>query len=291
MPFINQTSQSWTDLLNVTNYDFYHLPGWAELDAELLEGKALAWYYEGEEGRCLIPLIERWFGDERDLVSPYGYPGILYEETIGWKQALKVINAFNDEAAKEGYVSSFIRLNPFLNDWCYEEGDVVIADTDTSSVRQVFYGNTVYILLDSYNGTSDFSTNHRRNITRLHEDGFYTKINDWSLLPGFIEAYHQTMKRRKASAYYYFQEIYFSKLRSVLGDHLTFIAVLSKDGELMSGGLFTDYNSLMQYHLGGTIDIAVRHSTSKLMIEAAVQIGLDHQVKVLRPGWRTGWLS
>lgn len=314
MPFITTKNPAWRELLGVTNYDFYHLPEYAELDAELMDGTALAWLFEGDLrktgiageigqteqmgrpdhiGRCLIPLISRSFGDVYDLVSPYGYPGILCERALSDREALEVVRRFNREADQEGFVCSFIRLNPFLNNWNFDtaafpqrDGNVNIPGD--SGVELVRYGHTVCVDLRDCKGEPGFSENHRRNIRKLKREGCYTSLGDWSLLPAFIRAYRQTMVRRNAKKYYLFPDGYFMRLKELLGDHLVLIAALDRDGVFMSGSIFTLYNGIMQFHLGGTTDAAVAKSSSKLVMEAAMAAGRQCGCDVLHLGGGLG---
>jgi hypothetical protein len=84
MPFINISNPQWEQLLNQTSHDFYHLPSYCKIEAKVLEGKPLAWKKNINGFDFLIPLVERviWSNgtQEKDLVSPYGYPGVLYPE-------------------------------------------------------------------------------------------------------------------------------------------------------------------------------------------------------------------
>lgn len=301
MPFIDSSDINWNVFIKNENRDLYHLPEYVELDASLHGGRAVAWISDYGDCKCLMPLVSRSVHSRpadigtrnlRDLCSPYGYPGLLTSSPLTPAEALNLLYQFHKEAALEGFVSSFIRLNPFMNNWKLPGSTVM---------KQIYYGETVSINLTAYQSgnlpvnqsvweisPSTFNQNHRRNIKHLHQQGLQVLVNDFSLLPQFIEAYYQTMHRRNAAQYYFFPENYFSTLKELTTNHLLFISVLMPNGEYISGGLFTLYGSVMQYHLGATTDSAVKLSPSKLVIEAAIQAGIAGGASILHLGGGLG---
>lgn len=289
MPFIDTSSDIWKAVLTSKSHDFYHLPEYADLEAEITGGRAIGWVPSDDSLKCefLIPLISRWIPDSDglyDLVSPYGYPGILCSE-MSDDLINHLLSEFNKEAGEAGYVSTFIRLNPFLNNW----------KPEIHNELQIALGHTVSLNLEcfiesiAYNfSTIPFSTNHKRNLKKLHQNGYRTLMGDLSYINDFIEAYYQTMHRRGAKSYYFFPEIYFRRLFEITGDNMVFISVLSPEGTFESGGIFTIYNGIMQYHLGATVDGAEAASPSKLMMEAAINEGIKRKAKVLHLGGGLG---
>ena len=269
MPFIRPDDFRWQSLLKRVSHDVYHLPGYCSLEAELMQGAALAWYFEKDAVQCLIPLICRKIkADEthRDLVSPYGYPGLLSNQNLSNELALSVLTAFHQEACEQGYVSSFIRLNPLSNPWKISLND---------SFRQWMHGGTISIDLRREPETilAGFSENHRRNLRKLTKAGFHATINNWTSIPDFIVAYRQTMTRRQAHPYYFFPDSYFNSLHLLLADKLVYIAITDSDKHFVAGGIFTCFGEVMQYHLGATSNMAVHLSPSKLMIDEAIRFG------------------
>lgn len=291
MPFINYQDVQWETMLTESDYDLYHLPGFASLEADLLGGKAIGWYHVSGDEKYLMPLIQREIGSagRYDLVSPYGYPGLLYNRItnpINDQKASQVLNLFEQEAREAGYVSSFIRLNPLWNAWKVVEGERTLND----HVRQWFHGGTISVdLRASETAIKDsFSENHRRNLRRLHSLGFTAQVNKWESIDGFVAAYRQTMKRRMAHPYYFFPDDYFRKLRDMLGDKLLYVSVCDADGRFSSGGLFTLFNPVMQYHLGATLTDQLYLSPSKLMMDAAIAYGKLNNARTLHLGGGLG---
>lgn len=321
MPFIQSNSQIWRDFLKWTDYDLYHLPGYAETDADLIDGKAIAWIgniesplhirpdnkiksvsYSATNYNCLIPLIERKINPVyRDLVSPYGFPGILTLQDFQPEAIRSMLLDFHWDATNAGYISTFIRLNPLMNTCNLTPGSnpakalhpgrnissdphIFIADP----FKQTFPGRTLSVDPQIFT-TGQYNNNMRRNLRRLRKGGCRAIVNDWTLYPDFIRTYRQTMCRKNASPYYHFPDTYFSRLREISGDHLILISAISPD--YLGGALFTCYNGIMQYHLSGTADNAVKLSPTKLIIETAIAYAREHQVKTLHLGGGAGSLT
>jgi len=282
MPFITTVDSRWSELLRTAPYDFYHLPEYAQLDAKVLGGKAMGWFSGPEYTPCLIPLISRnIYSYGVDLVSPYGYPGILSRESLSSAEATRVIQSFYHDAADAGYISTFLRLNTLMNNW------EIPAD---EFIRQKSGGNTVSIdLLQGLEHiTASFSENHRHDIRKLIRNGFTSQVNRWEYFPDFLTAYNQTMNRRKAGDYYFFNEDYFEGLNHLPGTKLLFISITDRVGKFVAGGIFMLTGKVMQFHLGATLDVAVSQSPSKLMIMEAVNQGLLMKTETLHLGGGTG---
>jgi len=284
MPFICPSDKRWSELLEISTPDFYHLPGFAEIEAELLGGEATAWYFENGDQHCLIPLIKRPISKHGiyDLVSPYGYPGMLSNGKLSAEKALHLFECFNHEAAKEAFVSSFIRMNPFINQWMFDG----LMNGNEKPFEQLTHGETVSIDMKSGISTirRQFSENHKRHLKKLKNLGCQIAINNWTYRKDFISAYRQTMKRKSAQTYYFFPSSYFGKLKKLLGNRLALITISDKEGKMLSGGLFTQFDKVMQFHLGGTIDEAVNLSPSKMMMDAAVIFGKLNDAEILHLG-------
>ena len=267
MPFIETTDIRWKKLLQNVSHDFYHLPDYALLESKVINGKSLAWYTNINGNELLIPLVERVIKSngvvEKDLVSPYGYSGILYNEIMPFEIYNESISRYHNEAASIGYVSSFIRLHPLLNNYRMQK---------QQGVTQHFHGSTISVNLSLpiQDVRQSYSINHKRNLKKLHREEFFSKVNDWDKYKQFIDLYLETMKRKNAGKRYFFSNDYFYDLRKILGDNLILIIIYDNRGVPASSGLFTVVNGLAQFHLGGTSSYYLDKSPSKLMIDCAI---------------------
>lgn len=281
MPFIEIGHKGWQVLLRSSAYDIYHLQGYVKLEAWRSCGTPLGWISETKDNICIIPLIERRLPEKLfDLSSPYGYPGILAQKPLTGDVASYILQCFDKEAYEKHYVSSFIRLNPFLNSW----------DSLDISGRQVHCGHTVSINLkqDPCGFEADLRENHRRNILKLRKHGFFVRINNLEFLEDFAQAYRCTMWRLHASPFYNLDVDYFNELCRLLGSHLIFISVHFPGGLFAGGGICSEYSGIIQYLYGATTDQAVKFSPSKLMIGQAIKIGRQRGADFLHLGGSAG---
>lgn len=266
--FISTTDSRWKELLANTPHDIYHLPGYCELEAEVLQGIPMAWSAQIMGVPFIIPLVERIIHSngsiEKDLVSPYGYPGIVYNENTPTAIIIEALKQFHTEAEACGYVSSFIRLHPLYN---------TFQPAKLPNITHHAHGPTVSINLSLpiANIRQSYSQNHKRHVRKLHNKQYCSEVNNWSQLPAFIELYTQTMQRKHAQQRYFFSPEYFQQLRNILKDSLMLVSVTDTKGEVASAGLFTLIKGLAQFHLGGTAESSLKDSPSKLMMDAAIE--------------------
>ena len=281
MPLIAPTDNLWQQILQKSKYDIYHLPQYCQLEANVLQGIPMAWSAQIEGAQFIIPLIERVIqGDvfiEKDLVSPYGYPGIIYNENTSVALIIKALNQFHTEAAACEYVSSFIRLHPLYNTFQLAK---------LPNITHHPHGPTVSINLSlpMANIRQSYSQNHKRHLRKLHDKGYSIEVNNWSQLPNFIDLYTQTMQRKHAQQRYFFTPEYFQQLKEMLNDSIMLVSVSDTKGEMASAGLFTIVNGLAQFHLGGTAGAFIKESPSKLMMDAAIETCKGKDVHTLHLG-------
>jgi len=268
LPFIHSSNPFWKEIIHASTPDIYSLREYVELESKILKGTPLGWIFlQQERPKVLIPLIDRVIPFNKDqyhdLVSPYGYPGIVYKENLSTELFNKVISTYHQEANGEGFISSFIRLHPLYNN---------IQVKKQAGITPHVHGSTVSVdlTLPMPDIRQAYSVNHRRNLAKLRRQGFHVKIDNWSDLSAFIGLYTQTMHRKHASPRYFFKEPYFAGLKNIQGFHLLLVMVYDQNNKPAAGGLFTIANGLAQFHLGGTSDGFIEFSPSKLMMDEAI---------------------
>lgn len=286
MPFISLHDPLWSELLGQTECGCYCLPGYAQLDAELVGGNAIAWLQVSDENVFLIPLIERVINNTsglKDLVSPYGFPGVLFKHPVNDFAALKLFQSFSQEAHDAGFVSSFIRLNPFSNNWNLE----LNGSNDQIKIAK---GTIVSIDLSGDYQTiiRSISSNHQRNIRNGNSLGLIADINRWEYYSDFVNIYYQTMERLKADTYYFFPQDYFRRIKSIFQNNLIISTVHDPNGRLCSGGLFIIDGKIMHYHLGCTCNESIQFSPSKLIIAIAIEYAKGNGIRLLNLGGGLG---
>jgi sugar O-acyltransferase (sialic acid O-acetyltransferase NeuD family) len=278
----------WQAVLQRTEHDFYHFPEYVSLCAHYEDIQALAFYAEAGGEVCLIPLLLRKLPPELgtpsawcDLVSPYGYASPLFSGADRPEHIAGFLEAFRQAADELGVCSVTLRLHPLLGDQLSEAVPLS---------RVVLHGETVAVDLRETEEEMMRHTRggHRSDIRRLQKLDFTPVMDDWSYYRDFARIYRQTMSRLGADPYYYFNESYFTALRSALGDSLHLCCVLSPDGSVAAGALFTAVKGILQYHLSGTDERFHQLGPTKLMLHYARQWGKRQGYSVLHLGGGAG---
>ena len=79
---------NWSRALEGLRYDVYHLPRYSELEARRTESEAHGLLISEGTKKLFLPFLLRSCGDLEagdsapacDVVSPYGYPGLLFND-------------------------------------------------------------------------------------------------------------------------------------------------------------------------------------------------------------------
>jgi hypothetical protein len=223
---------------------------------------------ESEEGELLAPLIVREIPgtNERDAVSPYGYPGLSWvsERTssrISGTTAF-ALDPTTIDFSTTGLVSIFIRhtLGPSPFTGATERNVVQIADPT----------------LPSKSRPSD-----RRQVRRNLEAGYTL-----DLVPGpettprqrgaFLDAYEQTMRRTGAADHYFFAAAYFDRILEADGTWL--VLASAPEGEVAAASIAVVSDGYLHYHLSGSTDPHLRDSPMKnvvtRLVEHSAELGL-----------------
>jgi hypothetical protein len=257
-------------LQRCAGHDAYFLPGYQALAERRGEGEARLFVFDHGEHTIALPLLLRPLrelpelgsaaGAWRDATSAYGYAGPLVSHE---NMPAAVVRAFHGALAAElrerRVISAFSRLHPLLPQRevlaglgeCQPLGETVSIDLTLPPAAQCAqYGATA-----------------RSRINRLRRDGLTCELEaEKRRLPEFIEIYHETMRRVGAQNAYFFEEEYFRGLVENLGPALHLFLAMDR-GEILAGGLFTLCDGIVQYHLGGTRDAALKLSPMLLLLD------------------------
>jgi hypothetical protein len=270
----------WEEVLRAARHDFYHLPAYVALCAAQESARPCALSVKAGDRTTLLPLLIRGIpGGGLDATSPYGYPGpvgVGSDDPAFLRIALKAgLEALRDA----GLVSAFIRLHPLLNPappdgvgTLVVHGDVVIVDLTLSS--EELWAQTRH--------------NHRRDISRAIRQGYAAHMDDeWRHLASFKRLYRQTMERRSAREFYFFEDAYFDGLRDALGERLH-LCVVEKAGAVAAAGLYAETDGIVQYHLSGTAEAFQDVRPMKLMMHFVRSWAKDRGNVVLNLGGGVG---
>ena len=249
---------AWAALLAQAPHDFYHLTSYVDLSAKYESGVARAVLVEDGERAFLLPLIVRAIpGGGRDATSPYGFPGPIGKGledpaflTAAFHEARQVLDA-------EGIVSLFVRLHPVLNP-LVPEGVGLVVD----------HGGAVAVDLSQPPDViwQQARQNHRRQITRSIRSGHAVGFDETDAgFEAFKSLYRSTMKRLDAAAYYSFDDTYFTRLRSAMGERMR-LAAVRIGNDVAAAGLFIEEDGIVEYHLSGTDERFAMFAPTKLLL-------------------------
>ena len=269
---LDVSNSLWSQTLQKLRHDFYHLPEYLALEATRFEAIPEAILIVDEEKIFFLPYLLRQcndifdediaIGKVFDVISPYGYPGILLSEAavnipefidFAFNQLIQVFQA------KQVY-SAFFRLHPLLNQdfnkSCYPDICQLVGETVSIDLR-----------LSEAEIWQQTRPEHRNKINRCKRYGFTARMVPFKqYIDDFNHIYEETMSRVGATRVYYFGEDYFLQLSNALGDNLH-LCIIELNQQIACAGLFTECCSMVQYHLGGTKTEFLKQAPSKLMFD------------------------
>jgi Acetyltransferase (GNAT) domain len=293
---LSPMDSDWQECLNSIPHDFYHLPGYLDLEAQRHHGSPEAIVVRDREQVFFLPYIIRdcartleldLLGGEPiyDIISPYGYPGMLVNPA-GQNPAFiaNCLDTIYEHWQSKNICSAFLRLHPLINSYIdpttsnpdrfiiCERGDVVICD----------------LTADPEETWKQMRANHRTKINKLRRAGFIAKMETVDkYLDIFIDIYLETMTRVNANPAYFFTRDYFEKFCQALGDRVH-ICVVEIDGEPAAASLVTESGGIVQYHLGGTKTKFLPQSPTTIMFDRIVQWGQQRGDRYLNLGGGLG---
>jgi hypothetical protein len=250
----------WHALLERTDPDFYHRPGYVSACAAHEGGQPCALLVEDDELAALIPLILRPCPDgSRDAASPQGYPGILVAGPSDPVLLGALIRRGTETLRQLGVVSLYVRLHPLLNPEPPVGAPVVRhADTIAVDLRRS--------LEELWQRTR---SRFRSQISRAERVGVVVRFErDEASMEVFTTIYHETMTRLEAAPIFHYGDAYFAGLRRALGEALH-VGIASVDGEAAAASLFIEAAGIMHLHLAGSDPRFKREHASKLLYHRA----------------------
>ncbi|MEG4059029.1 MULTISPECIES: GNAT family N-acetyltransferase [unclassified Microcoleus] len=268
---VNLSSSLWISTLQKIRHDIYHWPEYVNLEAKRTEYRSEAILIVDDEKMFFLPYVVRpcgRVGEENipevfDVVSPYGYPGILLNEAAADSREFmnSTINELTRVLRAKNVCSAFFRLHPILNEGLHQ-----ILNSDICQIT----GETVSINLRISEAEMWQITrrNHRQSITKCKQAGFTAKMMPVKLyIDKFIEIYQITMQRVKAAEYYYsFNLEYLLNMADAFGEKMH-LCLVEFQGEIASGGLYTECCGIVQSIFSATQNKFLKQSPNSLQID------------------------
>ncbi len=253
--------------------DVYFTPAYYCLYANHRAIEAMCYVFE-QDGKCAIyPFLLNKINDlgynldadYYDVQGAYGYNGVATN-----CQEQDFINAFSAAwlawAKQHNVVAEFIRYNPVLRNeqlcpWAPPIDvldNVLIHLTNHEDIWKNSYDRGVrQAVHKAEKHNLAFTMQVGREIT----DTVYAK---------FVELYIETMQRRQADGFYFFNQEYFVKLREYLADYLLMVYV-EYEGEIISIDLYLHNNISVYGFLSGTKSEYFKLSPNSLLRDETIK--------------------
>lgn len=267
---IDLESSLWIQILQKLDHDIYQLPEYVALEARRTQTTSEAFLLVDNEKVFFVPYLLRKCNDilahesttqkVLDVISPYGYAGILLSEAAANTPGFLdfAMNELKCALKVKGICSAFFRLHPILN---YNFDEVFQSDIFT------FNGETVSIdlTLSEPQIWAHTRKGHQSTINKCKRLGMSSRMVDFRhYMNEFIAIYEETMNRVGASQAYYFSRNYFEDL-SELSEHIH-LGIVELDNEVACASLFFESCGIVQAHLGGTRTKFLKQSPFNLLL-------------------------
>ena len=270
---LTTNSHQWKEILTLIKHDIYQLPEYVSLEGKRTNTIPRAFLAVDDEKIFFVPYLVRSCQniiqtetEILDVISPYGYPGILLSEAAknDGNFCDLALEKFRNSLQEQNICSGFFRLHPILNENWHNifAPSTFLANGTTVSIdlkppKEEIWKNT--------------KSNHRNKINRCTKRFDLTvKITKFSQgIDKFCQLYEETMARVIAKDIYYsFNSEYFQQMDYLMGDRLHLCLVESTSGEPASAGLYTECGDIIQAAFGGISNNFVQQSPSILEIDA-----------------------
>ena len=258
----------WLATLEQLPHDVYHLPDYVALDASRTETRPEAFLLQEDDKIFFIPYLLRSCSDIAessameicDIISPYGYPGILMSEAAAEHPEFPdfALQRFYHTLQAKGVCSAFLRLHPILGEKFAKvfQSDPLVENGKTVSMD---------LTLDEGAIWAKTRRGHQSTINKCIRLGFTAKTVSFNeYIDEFIAIYAETMDRVQARDSYYFSRDYFEGLLK-LGDKVH-LGIVELESEIVCACLFFESCGIVQAHLGGTKTEFLKQSPFNLLL-------------------------
>ena len=264
---LNIDNPLWMRTLAQITHDVYHLPEYVALDAERTQTIPEALSIQESDKIFFIPYLLRSCvdtnGNSRDLydiISPYGYPGILMSDaaTTDSEFSELAMQKFFQTLQTRRICSAFLRLHPILSEKSIELFPAEFIQENGKTV-------SIDLTLDEDKIWAKTRKGHQSTINKCMRLGFTARTVDFAdYLDEFITIYEETMNRVGAGDIYYFSRSYFEGLLK-LKDKLH-LGIVELEDEIIAVCLFFESCGIVQAHLGGTKTDYLKQSPFNLIL-------------------------
>lgn len=222
--------------------DVYATPEYLKLFEDYLGWEATYFFYEDYENKVLVPFFKRRIKDTDyfDLVGPWYFGGPLVNVTS--KKTFKsFLEEFHTWCSENNVVSEFQRFNPILkNHELYE--DNVFYD------REIVYIDLTKNFEEIKKG---YTKTRRKDIRRIKKKNVLSIHHSKDYLRNFINIYYDSMNKKNADRFYYFNKKFFDKLLCMKE---TALFSIEYDNKIICSSLELGSHKILYDYLRASID-------------------------------------
>lgn len=253
---IDVANPLWQQTLQKLRHDIYHLPEYVYLESRRTKTTPEAVLIVDGEKIFFVPYLLRRCDDivvqelttqeTFDVISPYGYSGILLSEAAASTPGFPdlAMNELKCVLKNKGVCSAFFRLHPILN---HNFNEIFEPGTFTANGETV----SVDLKLSESQLWAHTRKGHQSTINKCKRVGLTARIVPFmEYINEFTAIYEETMNRVGANKLYYFDHDYFADL-SKLGEKIH-LCIGEREGQITCASLFFECCGIVQAHLGGT---------------------------------------
>jgi lipid II:glycine glycyltransferase (peptidoglycan interpeptide bridge formation enzyme) len=260
----------WDSIISQSRaYDFYHLAGYHLLHEQRGQGQGLLLVYREDDTIAALPILLRSLATVEglssnfhlfnDATSVYGYAGPVTNVDMHNNDFFKRFHqALQVKLQDLKVVALFSRLHPIL------QNDYLIWDSKNVSES----GKTISIdlTLSLEEQRKHYRKDHKYDINKSQKKGVHAyQDTQWQHYDDFLRIYTETMQRVDASTSYYFDRHYFDQLRHHVPCLHLFVAQIGD--MILSTGLFTLTQGIVQFHLSGSDTNYLHYAGSKVLLD------------------------
>ena len=262
----------WRKALSRLRHDFYDLPEYVRLEGESIGAQPRAFIATAGDKELFIPYLLRrcdlLFPEAPtavkvyDVVSPYGYPGLLLSDAARESPdfAREAMDGLCKTLREQRVCSAFFRLNPLLSNGISALFPAKFFSPASKTVA-------IDLAQDEAAIWKGLRSGHQWVINKCRKLGFVPRMAQLrDEIDSFMGIYQETMNRVNARDAYYFSRDYFARLAD-MPEHVH-CCVVEFEGEQAAACLFFECDGIVQAHLGGT--------RSKFMNKSPFHLVLHH---------------
>lgn len=243
---IKKTWNSYLDIFPDKQKDIYFTEEYVKL-YEDENNEAVCFIYKDETNIFLFPFLRRKFHYNNkiffDFETAYGYSGpiVQFQDDSFLEKALKIFYTFCIES---NYIAGFVRFHPLLkNERLFDTIGNVINDRKTVAIDLSLPEDNIWM--------NEIHSKNRNIIKKGIKNNLKFVIDtEYKYLNNFIDLYNKTMQKLSADDFYYFDSIYFNKLKKI---NNSFLGIVFYGDTIIAAAIFFHSEMYGHYHLSGNL--------------------------------------